>query len=47
MSESRGRVVNISAFYSVGRGLKSRPVDRLYLVRFLMVTLSPSKQMLG
>jgi hypothetical protein len=46
-TERHGRVVSIPASYSGGRGFKSRPGDQLFWLRFLVVFLSPSRQMPG
>jgi hypothetical protein len=42
----RGRVVNSSASYSGGFGLKSLPGDRLSLLRFFVVFLRPFTRIL-
>jgi hypothetical protein len=38
-------VVNTPASYAGGPGFKSRPADRLFWLRFLVVFLSPYRQM--
>jgi hypothetical protein len=43
-TEHRGRVVNILASYSGGPGFKSRPGDRLPLLRFFVVFFSTTGQ---
>jgi hypothetical protein len=47
MAERHGKVANTPALYSGDPGLKSQLEDRLSCLRFFVVLLSPSMQMLG
>jgi hypothetical protein len=46
-TERSGRLVSTSASYSGGPGFKCWAGDRLPRLRFLLVFLSPSRQMMG
>jgi hypothetical protein len=46
-TEHCGRVVNTPVSYSAGTGFKFRPGNRLAWLRFIVVFISPSRQMTG